>query len=69
MGLDSRSRPKRTELKVNLPPGLPQLTPKGWRILLEILIELTNEQGFKFDGKGRPGQPDRSPPEPRDLSS
>jgi hypothetical protein len=35
-------------IKIHLPPGLPQLTPEGWRILLEILIELSVERGFKL---------------------
>jgi hypothetical protein len=40
---------RRKSVIVKLPPGLPQPTPEGWRILLEILIELSTERESKFD--------------------
>jgi hypothetical protein len=32
---------KKDTVTVNVPDGLPVLTTRGWRILLDILIELT----------------------------
>ncbi|MBP2322649.1 hypothetical protein JOF56_003034 [Kibdelosporangium banguiense] len=40
---------KKRPITINLPPGLPEPSPEGWRILLKILCEVTAEHGFKFD--------------------
>jgi len=45
---------RKKSITVNVPPGLPEPTPKGWRILLEILCELTAERGIKFEKDRKP---------------
>jgi hypothetical protein len=47
---------KKGAVKVNVPAELPEPTERGWRILLEILIELTTVE--VLDGPSGEGDRD-----------
>jgi hypothetical protein len=42
---------RKDEVTVNVPDGLPEPTVRGWRILLEIIVEVTTVEVLDGDAR------------------